>query len=177
MQVYIGLPQWLNGKESAWSEKDSGSVPGSGTSPGEGKATHSSILAWEIPWTEEPGGSCKRVGHARTTNNKDIYIYTHTNTHTFPWEMLKALLKAGKDWRQKEKRAAGDDMVKIATPTQWTWTWANSGKTPLGHISPRTPGEGNGDPLQFSCLENLMYRGAWRASVHGVAKSQTWLRY
>ena len=36
-------------------------------------------------------------------------------------------------------------------------------------------GEGNGTPLQYSCLENLMDRGAWKAVVHGVAKSQTWL--
>ena len=35
---------------------DVGSSPGSGRSPGEGKATHSGILAWKIPWTEEPGG-------------------------------------------------------------------------------------------------------------------------
>ena len=33
--------------------------------------------------------------------------------------------------------------------------------------------EGNGTPLQYSCLENLMDRGAWWAAVHGVAKSQT----
>ena len=33
------------------------------------------------------------------------------------------------------------------------------------------PGEGNGNPLQYSCLENRMDRGAWRATVHGVAKS------
>ena len=39
----------------------------------------------------------------------------------------------------------------------------------------RLPGEGNGNPLQDSCLENFMDRGAWRASAHGVAKSQTWL--
>ena len=32
------------------------------------------------------------------------------------------------------------------------------------------PGEGNGNPLQYSCLENPMDRGAWRATVHGVAK-------
>ena len=37
----------------------------------------------------------------------------------------------------------------------------------------RSPGEGNGNPLQCSCLENSMDRGAWRATVHGVAKSQT----
>ena len=36
--------------------KDEGSIPGSGRSPGVGNATHSSIPAWEIPWTEEPGG-------------------------------------------------------------------------------------------------------------------------
>ena len=34
-------------------------------------------------------------------------------------------------------------------------------------------GEGNGTPLQYSCLENPMDGGAWRATVHGVAKSQT----
>ena len=39
----------------------------------------------------------------------------------------------------------------------------------------RSPGEGNGNPLQYSCLENPMDRGAWRATVHGVAKSQTQL--
>ena len=37
-------------------------------------------------------------------------------------------------------------------------------------------GEGNGNPLQYSCLENPMDRGAWYAAVHGVAKSQTRLR-
>ena len=37
----------------------------------------------------------------------------------------------------------------------------------------RSPAGGNGNPLQYSCLENPMDRGAWRASVHGVAKSQT----
>ena len=39
--------------------------------------------------------------------------------------------------------------------------------------SGRSPGGGNGNPLQYSCLENPMDREAWRATVHGVAKSQT----
>ena len=39
--------------------------------------------------------------------------------------------------------------------------------------SGRYSGEGNGNPLQYSCLENPMDRGAWWAAVHGVAKSQT----
>ena len=37
----------------------------------------------------------------------------------------------------------------------------------------RSPGEGNDNPLQYSCLENPMDRGAWRATAHMVAKSQT----
>ena len=37
----------------------------------------------------------------------------------------------------------------------------------------RSPGERNGNPLQYSCLENSMDRGAWQAVVYGVAKSQT----
>ena len=45
----------------------------------------------------------------------------------------------------------------------------------LGSIpqSGRSPGEGNGNPLQYSCLENLIGRGAWWATVHGVMKGQT----
>ena len=39
--------------------------------------------------------------------------------------------------------------------------------------SGRSPGGGNGNPLQYSCLENPMDRGAWWATVHGVSKSQT----
>ena len=41
--------------------------------------------------------------------------------------------------------------------------------------SGRSPGEENGNPLQFSCLENSMDRGAWWATVYGVTKSQTQL--
>ena len=41
----------------------------------------------------------------------------------------------------------------------------------------RSPGEGNVNPLQYSCLENFMDRGAWKATVHGVTKSQTWLKW
>ena len=47
--------------------RDASLIPGLGRSPGVGKATHSSIYAWEIPWAEEPGGlssmGLQRVGH------------------------------------------------------------------------------------------------------------------
>ena len=39
--------------------------------------------------------------------------------------------------------------------------------------SGRSPGEGNGNSLQYSCLKNIMDRGAWQATVHGVAKNRT----
>ena len=52
---------------------------------------------------------------------------------------------------------------------------ANEGDKGSNPRSGRSPGEGNGYPLQYSCLENLMDRGAWRATVHGVAKSWTQL--
>ena len=47
---------------------------------------------------------------------------------------------------------------------------ANAGDSGLIPGSERSPGEGNGNPLQYSCLENPMDRGAWRATVHGVSE-------
>ena len=51
----------------------------------------------------------------------------------------------------------------------------NAGDLHLVPESGRSPGEGNGNPLQYSCLENSMDTGAWRATVHGVAENQTQL--
>ena len=73
---------------------------------------------------------------------------------------------------------------------KWAWflnaTWSSRGHSDqesasnaadVGLIpgSGRSPRLGNGNPLQYSCLENSMHRGAWWATVPGVAKSQTWL--
>ena len=49
----------------------------------------------------------------------------------------------------------------------------NSRNVSLISGSGRSPGEGNGNPLQYSRMENSMDRGTWQATVHGVAKSQT----
>ena len=68
-------------------------------------ATHSSILAWKIPWVEEPGGP-QSTGHKESDTTERLH---------------------------------------------------------------------NGNPLQYSCLENPMDGGAWRAAVHGVTKSWTQL--
>ena len=51
----------------------------------------------------------------------------------------------------------------------------NAGDPSLIPGSGRSSGEGNGYPLQYSCLENSMDRGPWQATIHGVTKSQTGL--
>ena len=58
------IKQWLSGKEPACNAGDVGSIPGSGDPLEKEMATHSSILAWRILWTEEPGGGATVHGVA-----------------------------------------------------------------------------------------------------------------
>ena len=53
--VNVGLPWWFRGKEYACNAGDLGSIPGLEDPLEKGMVTHSSILPWKIPWTEEPG--------------------------------------------------------------------------------------------------------------------------
>ena len=80
-------------------------------------ATHSSILAWKIPWTEE-SGRLQSMGSLRVNMTKRLHF----------------------------------------------------------HFSLACIGEGNGNPLQWSCLENPGDRGAWWAAVYGVSQSRTQLK-
>ena len=59
----------------------------------------------------------------------------------------------------------GDSVVKNLPAMQETWRLIPG----LG----RSPGEAHGNPLQYSCLENPMDRGDWKATVHGVAEADT----
>ena len=70
----FGLPWWLSGKEStcnAGDTRDTASIPELGRPPGGGHGSPLSILAWRIPWTEEPGGlqsmGSQRDGHDLVT--------------------------------------------------------------------------------------------------------------
>ena len=67
----MGFPGGSDGEESAYKAGDLGLIPGSGRSTGEGLATYSSILAWRIPWTEEPGGPHVSMGSQRVRHNCD----------------------------------------------------------------------------------------------------------
>ena len=74
---------------------------------------------------------------------------------------------AGKDWGQEEKGTTEDEIKNL--PASEGATGDEGSITGSG----RSPAEGNGYPLQYSCPENPMDRGAWWATVHGVTKSQT----
>ena len=70
---YWGFPGGLGDKESACNAGDLGSILGQEDPLEEGLATHSSIIAWRISWTEEPGGlyslwGSQKVGHDRATD-------------------------------------------------------------------------------------------------------------
>ena len=60
-KLISGFPGGSVGKESAYNAGDSGSIPGLGRSPEEGMGTHSSILAWKIPWTESLGSLISKL--------------------------------------------------------------------------------------------------------------------
>ena len=65
--TFWGFPGGSDNKESSCNVEDLGLIPGFGRSPGEGNGTHFSIVAWRIPWAEEPGGlqsmALQGVGH------------------------------------------------------------------------------------------------------------------
>ena len=78
--LFGGLPCWLSCKEPVCNAGDPGSIPGSGRSPREGNATHSSIPAWRIPWTEEPGRlqsmGLQRVVRDQATLTISLFVHS-----------------------------------------------------------------------------------------------------
>ena len=109
-------------------------------------ATHSSVLAWRIPGTGEP--------------HRLLSMGSHRVRH---------------DWSDLAAAAAATEQIGLPWLQMIKNLPANAGDAGLIPGSGRSPGEGNGNPLYCSCLENPMDRGAWRAAVHGVTKSRTWL--
>ena len=122
-------------------------------------ATHSSILAWRILWTEKPGRLQSMWLH-RVTHDYVINPHTHINISFVLYIYIFQILipyKLYKIW----------NLVPCAIQQVLAGY--------LIYIQQYVYGEGNGTPLQYSCLENPMDGGAWCATVHGVAKSRTQL--
>ena len=85
-------------------------------------------------------------------------VHTHTHTHTYIY--MSVCLSPASVF-------LGSSVVKNLS--------ANVGDVSLIPGLERSPGEGNGEPFQYSCLGKAMDRGAWWITVHGVTKSQTQL--
>ena len=111
---------------------------------------------FSLPYTKEMG-----LGIIR------IYIFQLVPNHSS--SLLPHSISAS-SWVLLVLRGASliAQLVKNPPAMQETWVWIPG--------SGRSPGERNGNPLQYSCLENPMDRGAWWATVHGVAKSRTQLK-
>ena len=128
--------------------------------------SHSRTLAWKIPWTEEPGG-LQSMGSLRVRHDWVTSLSLFTFMH----------------WRRKWQP------TPVFLPGEFQGRWSLVGCRLWGrresdtterlhfHFSLSCIGEGNGNPLQCSCLENPRDRGTWWAAVSGVAQSQTRLKW
>ena len=79
-----------------------------------------------------------------------------TTYMNMPLHSSLALIWSNRDWDQMCSVCLNQDLIKATM---------------------NRPGEGNGNPLQYSCLENPVDKGTWQATVHRVEKSQTWLKW
>ena len=108
--------------------RDSDLIPGLGRSPAGGVATHSSILAWEIPRTEEPGGlqsaGLRNSWMWLTDWTKIIYTHTYIHIHIYMYRCLILWCPLLRPSIFPSIREGWDGFM--ASLMQWTWTWANS---------------------------------------------------
>ena len=129
-------------------------------------APHSSTLAWKIPWMEKPGrlqsmGSL-RVGHDWATS-VSLFTFMHWRRK---WQPTPVFLPG-------ESQGRGN----LVGCRLWGRWGSDMTERLHFHFSLLCIGEGNGNPLQCSCLENPRDGEAWWAAVYGVAQSRTWLKW
>ena len=116
-------------------------------------ATHSSILVWENPWTEEPV-------RLQSWGHKDL-----DTTEARQWHPTPVLLPG---------KSPGWSSLEGCSP--WGRWGSDTTERLHFHFSLSCIGEGNGNPLQCSCLENPRDGGASWAAIYGVAQSWTQLK-
>ena len=149
-----GFPGGSHNQESTFSARDTGSIPGLGRPLERGMATHSSILAWRIPWTERLAGysplRCKEPNMIEWLTLSPFFFF-------FPVTIRLCTTPGLPRWLNGKESASQCRRHRRHEFHLW-----------VGKI----PWKGNGNPLQYSCLENPMDRGTWQATVHGVSKTQ-----
>ena len=152
----------------------------------EDTATHSSIFAWRITWTGEPGrlqsiGS-QRVRHhcsdlactQRRRNSHNDYVFVILACFYLVAKSCPTLLWSSRPRDQTHTSPALACRFSTNWATRVTLNFKVIASIPWSGRSPRG---GHGNPLQYSCLENPMDRGAWWATVQRAAKSRTQLKW
>ena len=131
----------------------------------EGNGTHSSTLAWKIPWMEEPG---------RLQSMRSLRVRHDWATSLSPFTFMH--------WRRKRQPTPvflpreSQGRGSLVGCHLWGRTESDTTERLDFHLSLSCIGEGNGNPLQCSCLENPRDGRAWWAAVYGVAQSWTQLK-
>jgi len=149
--------------------------------------THSSTLAWQIPWTEEPG-RLQSMGSLGVVHNWATSLSLFTFMHWIrKWQPTPVFLPGESQGRkslvgcrlwgrteldvtERLSSSSSSSKKRLGFPCSSVIQESACNAGDLGSIPGLIPGKGNGNPPQYSCLENPMDRGAWQATVHGVAK-------
>ena len=132
----------------------------------EGNGTPLSTLVWKIPWTEEPG-RLQSMGSLRVRHDWATSLSLFTFMHwSRKWQPTPVLLPGeSHGWRSPE-----------GCSPRGRWGSDTTERLHF-HFSLSCIGEGNGNPLQCSCLENPRDGGAWWAAIYGVTQSRTRLKW
>ena len=149
-------------------------------------APHSSTLAWKIPCMEEPGRlqsiGFRRVGHNWATSLSLFTFHFHaleremaTHSSVLAWRIPGTGEPGGLPSMGLHR--IGHDWSNLAAVKKRSFPGGDSGKELACQCRsqipglPRCPEGGRGNRLQYSCLENLMDRGAWQVMGHRVTKN------
>ena len=154
------FPHSSVGKESTCNAGDLGSIPGLGRSPGDGKGYQLQYSGLENSMDYIVHG-----GHKQLDTTEQL---CHPLSKVVEYPCLSCD-RLGFNSLMGKQHALWASLVAQLVK-KYAYMAGNLGSVPgLG----RSPGKGNGYPLQYSVPENSMDRGAWRGTVHGIAKSWT----
>ena len=167
------LPCGSVGKESSSNAGDTGvtgSIPGLGRSYRGGHGNPLQYSCLENPMDRR---AWRAIVHRVT---KSWTRLNRLSMHTRIWRGVSSIAKnISGNGHQLDSLTIGDENTSFESypgSSAGNESACNAGDLGLIPGLGRSPGEGNGNPLQYFCLENSMDRGAWRATVHWVAKSQ-----